>query len=961
MLPRNRMFGLFLLFCLVLAPSLPAQSVSAEISGIVEDASGAAVAGATIRLEDPEKGWQASAVSSEAGMFRFGGLAPGRYRLSVEKSGFRPVVFERILLLGSQRADLSLRMEVGSLTQEIQVVGASEELRTVVTHGSRGGSLTAVEASTLPLLQGGAGRNFGALMFSIGGVAPRRTHAPFTVNGMRPVGSLNLMVDSAEFNDFMQGAVIGRGTTEQPVSMEAVESFEAQTSSFKAEHGRATGGVVNLLTRSGTNDWRGHLYYLWQNSALNARNALLTERPPAYTHVPGMTLGGPLRRNRVFFFGALEAPVRNNYSGSTRVLTLTAAQRAQAVPAIRPLADIFPEPNLPGTNLFATQVPNPQTLKSVTGRVDAALSERHRLSLRSNAMKAIGYKFTAIPAASRDSHSMNRLLTLALDSVPAPAVLNQLKVAHSLYDNPIRLENEVFGDPALHGRVGLLRVTGLTPVVQFRTNQLQTLHNYSVSNDASFIRGRHQFKGGFVFRRLHANLTSETNFNGTMVFRNVADFLAGRPLSYSINVGDPRMDLRNEEYGFYFQDDWKAVRNLTLNLGIRHEYFGVPYDKWGKLPNMYRPDRNNWAPRFGFAYDVGGALKTVVRGGYGWFYGPILMNQVRDAYFSPPFIRSLVIASPPLPPSLGSARAGLNRMLIHEGARNPLVQNWNLTVERGLSSSVVAAAAYVGARATSLHRTRQPNGGPNLAQNLRPDPAQGVISRMESSAGSAYHSLQLTLRGSLRNGVVFRSAYTFGKSLDDASTYSDTPLDERNLRLDRGRSDFDVRHLWNGHVIYPLPWLKKRRWLGGWQVAALATVRSGQVFTITSNTNNLEGTLNNRGLDIPGSLLRGSSRQQWLTLAPGVTAAQLIPPAGSLGTLPRNSHAGPFTVELNGAVMKNFALTESLRLELRAEAFNIPNRVNYNAPISNLGDPLFGTIQSAGDPRNFQISLRLFF
>lgn len=950
-----------LLAAVVAAVGCWAQHVSSEIYGIVRDPSGAPVPEVAMLLIHPASGQQWKSLTTEAGAFRFAGLFPGRYRLSAEKAGFRPVEFEEVVVLGNQRLDYSFTLELAVVRQELLVVRGFEELRTVSTHGARGGALTAIEASALPLLQGGNGRNFGALMYSLGGIGPRRTHAPFTVNGMRPVGSLNLMVDSAEFNDFMLGSVIGRGTTEQPVPMEAVESFEAQTSSFKAEYGRATGAVVNLITRSGGNEWKGRLYYLWQNNALNARNAMLAEKPAAYTHVPGLTLGGPLRRNRVFFFGTYENPVRNSYSGSTRVQTLTASERARAVPAMQPLVAIYPEPNLPGSNLYIANVPSPQTLKSVLGRVDAVLSPSHRLSARQTFMKAIGYKFTAIPAASRDSHSLNALSSLTLDSALSPTVLNQIKIAHSLYDNPVRLENPIFGDPQLHGRVGLLRVTGLTPILQFRTNQDQTLHNYAFSNDLSLLRGRHQWKAGFVLRRLHGNLTSESNFNGTMSFRSVADFLAGRPLSYSINVGDPRMDLRTQELGGYLQSDWRVSPNLTLNLGARYEYFAVPRDKHGKFGSLYLPDRNNLAPRIGFAYDLGGTLRTVVRGGYGWYFGPIVLNEVRDAYFTPPVIQSLTVANPSLPPDLSRASRTLNRIFFSRETRNPLVQNWNLTVERALTSPFVVSVAYVGSRGTGLHRTRQPNGGPNLPQAQRPDPTQGVVSRLESSAGSVYHSMQLGARAHLHGGLILRAAYTFGKSLDDASGYSAVPLDEDNLRLDRGRSDFDIRHLWNAHVLYPLPWAKNHWLAGGWQLAVIGTWRSGDVFTILSNTNNRSGTLNNRILDLPGALERGPTRQQWLRLAPGITPARLIPPPGALGTLPRNSHSGPAQFELHGALMKTIRLAERRSLELRGEVFNLPNYVNYGVPVANIEDPLFGSIQSAGDARQFQLSMRIFF
>ncbi len=957
-----RVFLRIVLLAIVwLGVTLHGQNLGGEFTGRVSDGSGASVSGAVVTATNTASATAVRTLTSESGLYRLAGLAPGAYVLTVEMSGFQAQRLEGIRLLAGQRADYSLQLEIASVSEEVAVTATFEEMRTVSTHGARGGALTMEETSMLPVLQGSRGRNFGGLMLNMGGVTPGRTHAPFVANGNRPLGTSNLMVDSAEFNDVLQGSVMGRGTTEQPVSLEAVESFEAQTSSFKADVGRATGAVVNLVTKSGGNQWRGSVYYLGQNSALNARNALLSENPPLRSHVPGMTIGGPILRNRLFFFGNYENPVRNTYSGSTRVQTLLPEQRERAIPAIRPLVNLFPEPNIPGTNLYEVNIPNPQTLKSIVGRVDAILTDNHRLSYRQTFLKAIGYKFTAIPDAARDSWNGNRLSALALDSTLRPNVLNQVKVAYSIYQNPQRMENPFFGDPALHGLVGSLRVTGLSAITSFRNNAELTTHNYSVSDDLSIVRGSHMFKMGGIARRLHGNTAPETNFFGTMAFRNVNDFLAGRPLSYTINQGDPRLDLRWSEYGAYLQDDWRVLPNLTLNLGMRYEYFSVPGDKYGKITNPYQPDRNNFAPRFGFAYNPNGSLRTVLRGGYGVYYSPHLMGMVGDMRFAPPLVDSLTVASPGLPPSLTGASVGLNRTFIDQGLLQPLIQNWNLTVERSVTDTSVLAVAYVGSNGTHLTRSRQPNGGPNLARSLRPDPTAGVLTRIEGSASSSFHSLQVTGRGRLRNGLMWRSAYTWGSAFDDASAYANVPLSEDNLRLDRGLSDFHVRHLWNGHLLYPLPWLRSHWLAGGWQVSALMTARSGQVFSILSNTNNLNGTLNNRALNIPGSILRDGPAQQPLRLAPGVVAADLVTGAGFLGTLPRNSEVSPGIMDWNLALMKTFTVTERVRAEFRMESFNFTNRVNYGVPVNNIADPLFGTVQSAGDPRQFQYSLRLSF
>lgn len=949
-----------LTFALLISSLAFGQSVSSEIAGRVIDPSGAPIYGAVVIVRNLDSDVVFRSVTNEAGMFRFGGLHPGQYRLEVRVEGFQSLLVDRIVLLAAQRWDQTLKLEVAQITQEVAVQAQAESLETVRTHGARGGALTSREASQLPLLQGPRGRLFGQLMLGLGGVYPGRLHAPFMANGNRPVGTLNLMVDSAEFNDVLLGTSMGRGTTEQPVSMETVESFEAQTSSFKAEWGRSSAAVVNLITKSGGDQWRGSLYYLWQNSALNARNALLLEKPRSWSHVPGITLGGPLKRRRVFLFAGYENPVRNTYSGSTTVRTLTADQRARAVPRIRPLVDVYPLPNVPGTNLFVTNVPNPQTLKSVTGRIDAHPSATHRLSYRQTFLKAIGYKFTAIPAASRDSWNGNRLSSLNWDVTPSPRWLQQARLSYSIYQNPVRLENPFFGDPALHGLVGSLQVTGLTPILAFRTNNRVTTHNYGASDDVSVLSGTHLFKTGISLRRIHANTAPETNFYGTMVFRTVEDFLLGRPLSYSLNTGDPRLDLRTWELGLYAQDDWRLIEGLTLNLGIRYEYYAVARDKYGRLGFLSHPDANNFAPRFGFAWDLG-ARRVVLRGGYGVYYNPFVLNMVGDTRFAPPLVYSYTVANPGLPPNLAAARLGLNRTILDARLRNPFVQNWNLTLERQVFRSAVVSAAYVGSKADHLARSRLPNGGPNLPQPARPDPSQGVITRYESSSSSNYHSLQVTLRGSLPNGMIFRGAYTFAKTIDDASEYAAVPLSETNLRLDRGVSDFHIPHLFNAHVLYPIPWARRHRLFGGWQIGALVTARSGPPFSILSNTNNLSGVLNNRIMNIPGTIIRTGKGRRPLELAPGVTPAALAPPEGMLGTHPRNGQQAPGAFDFNASVSKIFLLTERTRIEVRVESFNLINRVNYEVPVSNIADPLFGWVLTAADPRQFQLSLRVKF
>ncbi len=237
----------------------------------------------------------------------------------------------------------NIRLELGPVTEEITVVGSFSEIERVASNGVRGSSFAPPEVASIPMVANNVGRNYRAISYQTPGVGfSDASHAPFTVNGNRPLGAVNTMVDSAEYNDPVAGNLLGRGMTEQPVSMETVEAFEIQTSNFKAEFGRASGAIVNLVTKRGGNGWHGSAYHFFQNEKLNARGALLSERPARRLNMPGATLGGPIVRNTLFFYGGYEVGARNQYRASPTIQTLTAEQRARAAPSVRALLPPYP-------------------------------------------------------------------------------------------------------------------------------------------------------------------------------------------------------------------------------------------------------------------------------------------------------------------------------------------------------------------------------------------------------------------------------------------------------------------------------------------------------------------------------------------------------------------------------------------------------------------------------------------
>ncbi|MBM3755968.1 MAG: TonB-dependent receptor [Acidobacteria bacterium] len=953
-----------LIYCLLFAAmAAPAQGVNAYLSGTILDPADKVIADATVKVTSAQNNQTLVGRSTDAGLFRINGLASGTYSLTVEKDGFKPYRLESLDLIVGQEVSRTIRLEIGTIQEAIVVSEAIAEIERVASNGVRGSNYSPQEVANIPMIAGGQGRNYRALSFQTPGVGfTSAAHAPFTVSGNRPIGAVNTMVDSAEYNDPVSGNLLGRGLTEQPVSMETVEAFEMQTSNFKAEFGRATGAVVNLVTKQGTNEWHGSAYYFFQNEAMNARNPLLSSRNPIRTNMPGVTLSGPVQKNKLFFFGGYEVNSRNAYQASSTITTLTAEERARAVPTVRPLLVYYPLPNIAGTNLQSASVASPRTALTGILRGDYLVTDRHRLTGRVNWVNAIGPTRDRLGAGNADTINFSRSAVLNFDSTLGTHWYNQARFTYSTFYTRVDPSSPSLGDPAVNGQIGLMLVTGLPRLGPWIPPTETRFHNYTFAEDISRSAGRHILKAGVIGRKIQSASTSDRNFLGTMIFPSVPAFLAGQPLTYSRALGNSRIDQSNMELGWYLQDDWKFRPNLTINLGLRHEYYGVPSEKFGRLRQNYERDGNNFAPRVGFAWDLQGKSTMILRGGYGLFYSPLQMDFIAQSRYTPPQVTTFSRFQPRFPDLLAGALIGSDRYLVDRNLVNPYVQNWNLTVERQLfSKGSVLSVAYVGNRGLKLPRTALPNGGQNMPPALRPNPAQGVVTYLTGGVSADYHSFQTSLNLKVQRRLTLRSSYTFSKAMDNASDTALLPVDDRNLRLDRAVSDFNQPHLLSFFSVYDLPFFERNRWLGGWQLTGLVFDRSGAPFSLLANSNNAFGTLNNRINSVPGSINRTRSGSQWFSLTPGVNPAQIVPAAGQTGTLGRNTEQAPNFANLNLSLQKDIRLTEHFNAQFRAEAFNTLNRANYDAPINNLGNALFGRILTASEARQFQLMLKVVF
>jgi hypothetical protein len=946
--------------------AIHAQNIGGSITGEVADSQGLAVENARIEVVSLDTGAKSAAVSDRSGKFVVPSLPQSTYSVTAVKQGFTSATAGLVRVSIGDSPAVRLILAPATAVQSVTVTAEVSALRTDTPE--RGSSYDASLMNDLPMLGGGTGRNFRTQAYLTPGVSlSTAAHRPFAVSGARNRNN-NYLVDSNDFNEAEGGLLMGRGASEQLISTEAIEGMQVLTHNFKAEHGRQNGSVVSLITKRGGNEFHGLAFNYLRNQRLDARNTFDLAKPPLRGNNFGFNFGGPVRRNKTFFFVNHEWNIRRATAAAT-VQTLSAAQKATAVAAVAPLASLYPEPNVAGTNLFRANPSSGLDQDSQVFRVDHEMSSTQRIFWRTTRLSAINRGATGAAFSRYESavgptgHSLQHAWT------PTATVLNEARLNYTRFDlNDDLIDPVQLGDPTRNGLAGNVTVNGLTSLGHFAFMARQTAQNtFQIADDVSVSRGAHSFKSGVNIRRLQLNSgTFAPSYTGVLRFNSVADFLAGRAASYSRNVGNPYMGLRSTEANFYAQDDWRIHRRLTLNLGLRYEFNAVPREVNGLIEERYRfsPDYNNFAPRFGFAWQADRSNRTVVRGGYGIYYNVLELSFVGLTRFNAPRIRTFAAANPTFPDLLATAQAGLPTGLVNPqpSARQPYSQHLNLSVERELfNPQTVLSVSYVGTLARKMPRASRPNGGDGLAQASRPNPAVGVVNVLETAANSGYNALQVSLQA--RAGrLTVRNAYTWSKFMDEVSDFPSSntgidrgilALDESNWRLNRAVSDFDMRHVFTSAFSYELRW--------GFRLQSLITAQSGRPYTLYSGTDSPFGTNNNRIMEIPGLLSINPSARRSIEILDPSRRASLTPGRGVFGTLGRNTAVSDGTLGVSMGIHKSFLITERLRLEFRAETFNLTNTVNYSPPDSVLSSANFGQALTAGDPRQTQLALRLVF
>ena len=975
----------FFLFSMLVASgvtSIMAQEGTAALRGTITDPSGAVVPAATVSIANQETGLnRRTTTTGESGDYVFTSLTPGLYRITVEAANFKKSVKESVRLNVGETQEFNFAMEVGGAQETVTVT--SEEPLVETSTNKIGGNITQEELTELPSIN----RNFIGFVGLVPGVVPNISTESFgsdsvSVNGQDPRYN-NYLLDSANNNDDVIGQ---RAGSQARVALEAVQEFQVQTNQFSAELGRTSGGVINAVTKSGTNSFRGSAFGFFQDNRLNSTNRLAIlnnlAKPDASYKQFGGTLGGPIRKNLAHFFTSFE---RTNID--------------QGV-----IIDIPARPSLNASTSTATRATN------ILLRGDVQPTQKHQFSVRYlrenspqfNQIIPVGTRPVSL-AASREEADVDQTTVGSYTYNVTSNIVNDLRLSFTR-------EDVSFANPGFNGGKSQEE---LPPTLQFNTfvdqqsstAQARVNDSYRLADTLTWIADAHTLKFGVDYNYVTADSLTADNLNGTFIFPTDLPFDPNNPRTYperfSIRVGGPLRTFQiNHNTSVFAQDNWKVNQKLTLNLGVRYD------------DETISSDNNNISPRLGFAYDPTGDGKTVIRGGFGVFYQNTPFEVITAFRTGGPFATSfnrnfpLNSADPgpragvfPTDPTLrngpfvdraliasivgtGTLLPNATPTVDNTERRMPYTRSFSIGFQRELVTSLALTADYIHTDGKDQFLTINLNPGRRASTN-----STAAIARQYSTLGAViqnslvpvvtdlfsnfpyqtaavsavttrinegetrYDALQLSLDKRFSKGFQFRTSYTLskgrgnvnGSALGAANFQTQTSL---GLDENTGPTAFDRRHNFVFSGLYKVPRTR------GLIVSTIIRALSGTPFTILNST--IDANQNGTNFDpLPAGTYTGSR-----TFANGETLNFSVDNKGGVNgaRLP-----GFFGVDLRLAYKFNF--TERVNAGFTFEVFNVANRTNYDETTVS-GDVSQSTFLIPGvakSPRTLQLGFRVAF
>jgi outer membrane receptor protein involved in Fe transport len=1036
--------ALALLGLALLLPAMGnAQTINGSISGAITDQNGSAVPGVLIKVTKVGTGSTREATTDSEGLYRIVGLPVGVYSVRVEQAGFQSQVNERIEVRVAIDATANFSLKAAGVQEVVTVTETAVLLETTQ-------SQVVKTVNTRTILELPGRNNLNGLALLNPGVLPTQNGRPgsgFAVNGNR-TRSNNFTIDGANNNDQ------SLATPRQNLPPEAIGEFQLITNTFAAEFGRNAGSYVNVITRSGTNQYHGIAHYTWQGNGLDSlttnqqrtyntqrglgrtdKQALRAARSVIVDNVYGGTLGGPIKKDHTFFFNSLDfndvrqtvSNVQRNAITQQGVDALRANSSQFAPGALDFLLNTFPVANVPnnrGTIRFTDPadgseivVPIGDFNRTLNGgipygtdfwrylaRVDTKINSKDQLSFR------------YIIDEFNDPGSPTALVGQEIGQISR----NQSFTINDVYAIGSNLINE---SRATYSRRNINFPENLpttftvraTPAFSFPANngnfpQFRVDNSYELTDNLSYIRGRHNFKFGVNALRYDLNSFFAPDLRGTVSYADLDDFLFDQSARVSQFAGEGQVPARTYETGLFAQDDWRINQDLTFNLGLRYEYVTTPFGFFSNAES----DLNNFGPAVGVAWNPKGFKdgRFVLRGGYRISYDQVFQNVLLNV--SRNFPRAVQVVKtvsgtqpyrifPPAPqPQDFIGNPDMLPLRLYSPNKRidqPMSQQFTLGVQYQLANDYVVKIDYISTKGSKLIREVEANFGfTDVSGNgSRLDPTKGSILVGDGIANSIYHAGQVTLEkrfGSARFGdLQYNVNYTYSSFISEADdvlggqTNRTLPADPRNPKLDRARSGFDQPHRFVGSYTYGPPQLKVGgglfngfvdRALNGWELSGVATIASGTPYSILS-ANNALGIL-------PGQISTVELSQR-VTLNPNGVFPQfsvfnadgtLVNPnarfiafpanSGVLGSLGANTERTGGTINTNMALVKNVkTVGESQKFQLRWEITNVFNRRNFTViPTNTVGastiaDQFLNLGQTNVTGRSMLFTLRYFF
>jgi len=1104
---------LFVLFCAIHV--MLGQSSTGTIQGVVKDQQGAVIPGAKVTVTNTGTNRAITVSTNGEGLFAMPSLEPGPYRVDVQEANFRTVT-RQATLHTAETVDLDFALTPGAVNETVEVTSATP----IVDTSSSGVSDTIVgpQVTDLPL----NGRNFIQLATLTPGVTRGQPGNQQTGQGNQAEtfryatsggGALSVNGVRVQGNDFLYDGIDNNESLVNTIVFfvppDFIQEFRVDTNVAPAEYGRAGGGVVNVTSKSGTNDWHGTVFWQLRNSAADANPNYFSPTEAAslfHRNQFGFAAGGDIIKNKLFIFADYQG-VRQSLPFAGEYITVpTSLERAgnfsqlpfqlyypggsasspaapvlgniysssMFVPAGFKYLNAFPLPNilsgsnpvcgLTGTdgscleNNYEAHRVQTQRYDDFDVRLDYAFSSKDQAFARYSYGQDLDIttsQLPALPAGYGSGYQFQhpRSIVLGETHLFGTNLVNEFRLGYVRsflgYQPPFANESisanlgipnantsPLLGGGALIGNSGSqISYTG------DYGDYFVPENSYQLADNLSWVKGRHSFKfgGSLIWRQVDFfnPIAGKGFFQASSSAPwstgwEQSDMLVGWMNDYQVGPASGMFHTRSWEDGFYAQDDYRVNSRLTLNLGLRYDLFTWPTEINNRMANFnvntgaielagtnglsdstLTTPKKNFAPRVGFAYDLFGNQKTVVRSGYGIFYfidrEGIDKQMSQNAPFggssyyaysatAPTFLLTLGGLAQPLPdgaPNISTITAvGLpSKNLLNINLTNPAnvsltgwlpsdttsnVQEWNFQVEQQLDSKTALTLAYVGTKGSHLSTFYDIN-RPAYNTGIKPYPLLGTIPVNDTRGSSSYNGMHAQVERRLSRGIQFTASYTWAHAIDNSPAGFDSDYRYGGNVVDpfqwwtkeRANSNLDERNRFVFSALYELPFGHGRQFgsnwngavntvLGGWEFNPIVTLASGFPFDVTCTYCYSPSTRP----DLVGPLQQLNDPNEWFntnSFAKVPTSSNGTPIAP--GDSPRNPFTGPGIKTMDLSVGKVFSITERFRTELRGEFFNLFNTPQFSPPDGNINDGNFGKITSLrfDSEREIQLSLRVSF